>query len=146
MKVILYESQIRGLVSSPSSGTFRYVRRKANQVQTIARINAPKRTGDLAASIGSPDFNIRYGGYVLEARVSATARHALWVHEGTDRIFPQKRMNPKLLPFLWVHPPWRQYRNSKQPWVEGQNPQPFLADALAAVMAGSRFIGGRVGL
>lgn len=130
VRVVVYDSRIQGM-NAPGGDVNNYVRRKTGLTAVLAQDRAPVRTGRLKAGIRTDVRMVRQG---TVGRVRSTARHSLWVHEGTDSpILPEGE-------FLWV--PARKYgsRRVKMDMVRGQAAQPFLAEALSVVMGGSNFL------
>ncbi|MFI7608812.1 HK97-gp10 family putative phage morphogenesis protein [Micromonospora sp. NPDC049366] len=72
------------------------VKASAYQVEALAKLFAPVRTGHLKSTIGPPDFTLHMGGGVLEAAISATARYAVYVEWGTRNMAPRAFMGPAL--------------------------------------------------
>lgn len=111
------------------SGPERHLRKKAEKVAVQARLNAPKRTGALAASITVGQNRNEKGQYSFGFAVSAGTSYGYYVHEGTG---PSARWpsNKKVMKFqgsrgdivyrdFVMHP--------------GTPAQPFLQDALVAM-------------
>lgn len=125
--VIVYDSAITAMVY-PGGLVWRWANQKSRRVATLAKANAPKRTGQMAASISS--YYVRSERDQVEVGVSADSP-AAWVHEGTARngtgyIYPDGRF--LRLPAEAGHPVTYLRR------VRGQAAQPFLEDALEAVI------------
>lgn len=110
----------------------------------LAILYAPMRTGTLKRSIRANRPH-RTGLFTNSGIVYSNARHALWVHDGTPRIYPRGRW--LTVPNRPGHVsgaalrhggpksgPGRMYFLTHS--VRGQRPQPFLADALHVAMAG----------
>src|SRR5680860_94261 len=66
------------------SGPDRHIKDKANEVATLAKALAPKRTGRLAASIRVDPTRHSNGRFGFGYNVIAHARYAVPVHEGAD--------------------------------------------------------------
>lgn len=113
----------------------------------LAKLYAPARTGRLRGSIRAARPK-RVGLYQYTGTVSASVRHALWVHDGV-----KGRIYPKRGKYLTVpHKPGpysgtqlkamggsgknKLYFLAKN-GVRGQRPQPYLQDALADAIRGS---------
>lgn len=119
----------RGKLASlnfPGGDIYSFGRDFARQVAGVAVLYCPKRTEHLATTIRADAVGSNQ--YGINCRVSAGA-YALFVHDGTaggkaGRIYPKKK------PRLFVHPPWGQYGASRQEFVTGQDPNPFLRRAL----------------
>jgi hypothetical protein len=107
---------------------YRWAKRLTDEVEVLAKTYCPKRTYNLANSIGSTASANQYGVFT---KVRAGAHYAEYVHEGTHG-----PITPKHTPYLkfygwgqWARP--EPYRKSS---VSGQRAQPFLRRALAEVM------------
>lgn len=73
----------------------RVVRSSAARVEANAKRIVPVDTGELRSSIGTNfSGDGRSGG--MEAVISATADHSVWVEFGTSRQSPQSYMGPSL--------------------------------------------------
>jgi hypothetical protein len=108
----------------------------------IAKRNAPVRTGRLRDSIRASRPR-RYGVYQYSGTVSASVKHALWVHDGTTRIYP-KSARYLTVPVRSGSLSGTQLKTAGQAGnargyflarsVSGQRPQPYLANALRQAM------------
>jgi hypothetical protein len=106
----------------------------------LGRLYAPSRTGRLRGSIRAARPK-RVGLYQYTGTVSASVRHALWVHDGVKgRIYPKRgkyltvphRPGPlsgSQLRAIGGKGKGKLYFLAKN-GVRGQRPQPFLQDAL----------------
>lgn len=103
--------------------------RFVSRIAATARRNAPKITGNLASHI-NPRVNT-----AGEGEVDATAFYARWVMEGTGFYGPlRRRIYPLRAPFMVFRPkgsPRMVYARS----TRGQEPKPFLTDALTEELA-----------
>jgi hypothetical protein len=132
----VYDSRIMEM-NRPGGITGKYIHNKGQTIERFAKVQAPKRSGNLARSINLGPH--RWRGHRSSIEVSANARYAKWVHNGTyGPIYPTTHE------YLAV-PKFRSITGAKVPrvlrrTVDGQRPQPFLREALAFVMSGSRFI------
>jgi hypothetical protein len=131
---VVYDSKITAM-NAPGGQVYAYTRHKTEATLRAAKMFAPKRTGRLAGGIRidvrqtSPDRVV--------GRVRATARHSMWVHEGTygpitahtgGRMHDGKLSVPV---FIGAK------RRMRRAAVAGQRANPFLERALAVGMAGS---------
>lgn len=114
----------------PASGPDRYLRRKVEAVATQARINAPKRTGRLAATIRADQNRNEKGQYAFGYRVSVGTSYGYYVHEGTGPS-PRWPNNQKVM--KW---PGSRGDIAYRDFVmhPGTPAQPFLQDALIAMV------------
>lgn len=143
VRVDLHHAQIRNFLYSPAGPVVRGVRRWSNEVRAFAIARAPKATGELAGS-SSVTMNTHPGFVVGE--VTFSARHAIWVHEGTGiygprgrpirsrtgrmlrfprgsgRLSRERRNDPRARAFTYTRT------------VRGQRKNPFLVSALRIVM------------
>lgn len=127
--VVVYDSVITAM-SLPGGMVWRYGFQKARRTATLARAGAPKRTGQMAASIDA-----EYEGSERDSatmRVSADAP-ALWVHEGTQGSNPDEKNIKPRGKYLRLSPGGG-YGVVYAKAVRGQKAQPFLTDALEAVI------------
>ena len=120
----------------------------------LAKLYAPSRTGRLRQSIRAARPK-RVGLYEYTGTVSASVRHAVWVHDGvTGRIYPKRG---KYLTVPHKPGPYsgtqlkamggagkgKLYFLAKN-GVRGQRSQPYLRDALTDALAGSGLLYVRV--
>lgn len=125
VRVVVYDSRIEAM-SMPGGDVYRYANEKARRAAAFAKEIAPKRTGHLAATIRHDTRHVRHGAV---GRVRATARYAIYVHEGTHGpILPHGS-------FLWVPKSRGSRLRRRMPSVSGQRPQPFLLEGLRLSMA-----------
>ena len=76
-----------------------HLMRKTTQLVGVAKLEAPKKSMDLANAI-YPDFGLTADGD-LESRVIANKRYAIYVHKGTRRhVIRPKRA--ERLAFFWA--------------------------------------------
>lgn len=137
--ITIYDTRIQEM-DAKGGMVNRYVVRKTREVEAIAKLGCPVRSGRLHRSITS-SVSMTLGG--CNGDVSVGAYYGMWVMHGTTTIHGSPKMRvPKHrgllrgadLPIGSV-----KYRTR----VAGQRPQPFLEEALDAVMAGSTFLGRR---
>lgn len=103
----------------------RFTGRVYHDAYDFAKITAPKRTGELAASING--YTNRYYTYGRRIQLSADAPYARYVIEGTTS---------PILPLhstygLHVHPAWNGHRAGWHPYVMGQEANNFLGSSLS---------------
>lgn len=120
----------------------------------LAILYAPSRTGKLKSSIRASRPK-RRGLYTNASDVSASAGYALYVHDGTSRIFP-KRGKYLTVPSQRGVLSGAQIRGegNRRPGdarqyylarsVRGQRAQPFLADALKVALRSNSHLSYRV--
>lgn len=104
----------------------RWIKGQANQIERVAVSIAPGRTQQLRQSHEVVQERSALGRFQSGFRVSATARHAAWVHEGTSG-----------MPGRWAKIPAQRSRTGAQVvkfGVKGQPGNPWLADAAAIVV------------
>lgn len=118
---------------SPVDGTAPFVREavrdRAEQVAEVARRIVPSDSGTLRDSI---KVQVRRQGNQTVGIVEATAKHAMWVHQGTGLYGPHRqRIRPKRAKFLhWTDKGGQEwFRRS----VRGMKGRPFLTDALSVI-------------
>ena len=123
--VEVYDSKIEAM-SAPGGMVFKWAYQRSRKIERLAKAAAPKRTGRLAASISSSYDKVPNG---VIMRVSAGASYARYVHEGTygPIVSPRGRK-------MFLHPAWGGHPTMHKWAVNGQRPQPFLAEALHVVM------------
>ncbi|HLR97592.1 MAG TPA: hypothetical protein VK053_23935 [Jiangellaceae bacterium] len=122
------QAGLQRLVSDPRTPTYRQMNRIGRAVQSTAAQLAPVDTGRLRQS---GDTDMRPGRGSLVARVGFSARHALWVHEGTGIYGPRRApIVPRRAQVLaWRdRGGWRYARS-----VRGMRPRPFLRRATRLV-------------
>lgn len=116
----------RGIQSltAPGGDVWRMVRRMGRNTSVLAKAEAPPRgTGRLEAGIQDPEMTTV--PFEAQARVRSTARHSLWVHEGTQG--PIRRPGRGPMP---IHNRSRTAVLAFSRRVRGQRANPFLARAL----------------
>lgn len=126
VRVVVYDSKIEAM-NFPGGDVHTYTRAKTIMARDFARTYVPVRSGTLYRSI---HYSVRPRVSSVVGRVSADARHAAWVHEGTLDKAPIYGKNGRM--YL---PAGGGYSARKVWWVSGQKPQPFLTDALVSTMA-----------
>lgn len=117
------------------------------QIVNEARARCPSDEGTLRASI---DYKVTVNSTNMRLHVGSPLPYAKWVHEGTGLYGPHKTPivptrtrsasgGPPYLKFQWDGGGVNTQSKDKRGWVfarsvRGSKPQPFLADALEAVM------------
>jgi hypothetical protein len=107
----------------PGGHVYQFTRRMGRNTSHLGRVFAPKRRGELAAGVDEP--NMRSFATGVEAFIWSTARHTMWVHEGTRT--PITRPNGGIMP---IHNASRTAVIAFRSAVRGQRANPFLARAL----------------
>lgn len=124
VRVVVYDSRLDAF-TLPGGDVYRYTQEKTRRAAVYAQMFAPVRSGALKASIRT---DVRGLTSSTVGRIRATARHAQWVHEGTDDIiYPEGE-------FLWVPVAKYATKRRKRDFVRGQRANPFLERALGAAM------------
>lgn len=137
-RVFIYDSKITAM-SHPGGMVWKWAYQRRKRVEHLAKVKAPKRTGRLARSI-SGDYNKVPNGVVMH--VTATADYSIFVHEGTGhwvgrpdirskRMLDRRGRSPAK---MHLQPAWGGHPEMWRATVRGQEPQPFLEDALDTVM------------
>ena len=133
-RVIIFESAIDAM-HVPGGMVYDEMRDAAREVTFLAQLDAPKRTGQLAAGIRMASER-RASRKKVGFYVRSDAPHSFWVHEGTrDQITPTTFPYMRLPAFPEMGARGtapRMYRKV----VSGQVGQPFLTNNLRYVMAG----------
>lgn len=117
------EAGIQSL-TAPGGHVYRFIQRMGRNTRTLAKRHAPVGQGTLRAGIRGPDM--AFYPRAVTARVHSTARHSLWVHEGTHG--PIRRPSGGVMPIRNVHA--RAHVLAYARVVKGQRPQPFLRRGL----------------
>jgi hypothetical protein len=134
VRVVVFEQAVDNL-HRPGGMIYDEMRQSAGEVAMLARLDAPVRTGELAARIRIAS-ETRVSRKKVGFYVRSDAPHSYWVHEGTG---PQ--IYPSTFPYMRLpaFPEYgargtapRMYRKV----VSGQVGQPFLTNNLRYVMAG----------
>lgn len=128
VKLIIDGARLAELTRGPSGPVWRHLVERATMVQSVARTRCPVKTGTLRDSIVKRAVEETSTG--LGIRVVATAKYALFVHEGTTPHVIYAK-NSSVLAFNWPNGP-----NGpgvyffKQVNHPGTKAVPFLRDAL----------------
>lgn len=135
-RVVVYDSRMQAWFEPGGMG-YDYIQRKTEQVVEEAKARAPRRTGYMASRIRR-DMRPRAGMHVIgEAR--SPAHYSTYVHGGTPPQVGFRFLDGTPGPGsqgAWrvgAMSPWPAYARKG---VRGQEANPFLSDALAAVMGG----------
>lgn len=133
-RVVVFESAVDNL-HRPGGMIFEEAKSSAQEVAMLARLDAPVRTGELAAGIRIAS-ETRLSRKKVGFYVRSDAPHSYWVHEGTGptivpTTFPYMRL-PAFPEYGARGTAPRMYRKV----VAGQVGQPFLTTNLRYVMAG----------
>ena len=109
--------------------------KKAREIEKVAKANLVAtgaiRTGHLWASVHARRRK-QVGGFTT-VRVYAGANYAAYVHEGT-----YSPIVPKNGPFMWVPKRMGGTQRIKRTWVQGQDANPFLSDAMFEVLVATQ--------
>lgn len=125
-RIVIYDSAIAAM-SLPGGSTWRWAFQRRRRVERLAKEFAPSRTGEMKRSIFGYYEPARPNQIVME--VWCQNDHAIYVHEGTTGpILPRDHK------YMVLKPAYGPYPISLQRSVRGQNAQPFLDNALQAVM------------
>lgn len=129
VSVVVYHQNIDAM-NMPRGMVYRYVHDKGRRAAVVAKSLVPVDTGRLRGSIRveAPRFTRNS----VSVRVSARAKHAIWVHEGTGPIiFVDLTQNG----FFWKpKSKGSTFRMRYFADIRGQDANPFLEHALAVSM------------
>jgi Bacteriophage HK97-gp10, putative tail-component len=142
VSVDLHHVEIANFLYAPGSPVRRNWRNLGQKVQRVAIRKAPKDTGRMAASISVTVHNVPSA---LIATIGTGVHYALWVHQGTGVYAGRGPIRPRTGKYLRfkVGPSPRGLARRKPrsvvyaTEVAGQPAQPFLTDALGAVLGGA---------
>lgn len=126
-RVVVYDSKIDAM-NFPGGMVHEYTRDRTRTAADLSRAFAPKRSGALAKSV---HYTVRPRTSSVVGRVSADARHATWVHEGTLDKTPITATGGGLM-YL---PAGGGYSARRLRAVRGQRAQPFLVEGMQAALA-----------
>lgn len=82
--VVLSPAKFAALTMSPTGDIHQFTKRMGNAANSFSRVLAPQRTGELKRKIYSR--NPKANATSVYVHVECSAKHAYWVHEGTDAI------------------------------------------------------------
>ena len=125
--VRLDHGQIAVMLRTRSGMVGRDIARRGRAVARRARITAPRKTGRLAGSIRS-EVSVLRG--VPVAQITATARHAAFVIQGTGLYGPRGRLIRKKRVMVFNAPDGKVFTNTSR----GQHPNKFLENAVYAAV------------
>lgn len=144
-RVVFSDSEVAALTGLPKGQVYRYMVKSGRAIARDARENCPSRTGTLKRSISARIT--RANATSTRVRISASAPHAEWVHNGTDAVMTPlpktmtlygQVMVGKRSPASWVSKPptmgavgnFRETAGKRIIFREGQTANPFMARAL----------------
>lgn len=141
VEVIIYDGKIEAM-TAPGGMVFKWAYQRRKRVERIARQLCPVRTGNLRDSIEG-EYTKVPGGVVMYVRAGGLTTitqngrsYSEYVHNGThDKAIVPKPPNQ----FMLLRPGISKktgvaYGRVKKRRVGGQDPQPFLSQALYTVM------------
>jgi hypothetical protein len=131
----VFDSRIFAMYQSPTGSIHRWTSGITRQIEAVAIINCPTRTGHMATqhfhTVGSNQFGVF-------SYVGNHAAYSKFVHEGTAGngtgfIVGRRR-------FMIVRPSPHSFysKPTKRTEVRGQRAQPWIADAMDSVLAAHR--------
>lgn len=145
VSIVIYDSAITAM-NMPGGMVNTYFKDKGSKAAAFAKEMAPKRTGELARSVRRE--KVQWSRTRVHVRVSARAKHAIWVIKGTG---PWISVDDTAEGFFYMprrknSPHYRRYYFD----VRGQDPNNFLERAAAAAarspyMRGARLVGNPFG-
>jgi hypothetical protein len=133
-KVTIYEPKLEEEFTSAGQ-VGRWASRVQREIAAESKVEAPKRTTELAASIHAAGA-LKVGRFALRRIIAADAGHAEFVHEGTSGpIFP-KHGRFLLVPANPGDLPMRQGGTNlvERESVRGQTANPFMTRAARTVL------------
>lgn len=111
----------------------RWTKKKAERIEAVARRIVPKRTRTLERSHRTTQNRNRLGQFQTGFSITANARHAAWVHGGTQG--PIRSRSGKKMPVGFVHPTFGYRGVVYRSTVAGQRANPWLERAAHIVGA-----------
>lgn len=139
VSVVIYDSRITAM-NYPGGDVYKYFLHKARTTVALAKMYAPKRSGELARSVRreSP----RSGRNHVTMRVSARAKHAIFVIKGTG---PWIDVDDTAEGYFWLPKYPRATKRVKYfSDVRGQKANDFLSAAMKAALNEPYFGGARL--
>lgn len=129
VSVVVYDSRITAM-GAPGGDVYRYAASKGSTAAAYAKELAPVRTGRLRASVRREAPRTHRNG--TSVRISARAKHAIYVIKGTGPIIPVSETRRG---FFWI-PKSRGtgYRVRYYADIRGQKANNFLEEALGLAM------------
>ena len=133
VRVVIFD-HVLDEMHAPGGMVYEEYRRNAREVAFLSKLDAPKRTGELAASIRMSSEG-RTSRRKVSFIVRADAKHASWVHEGT-----YGPITPTTFPYMRVpaFPEFGARGTSPSIFrreVAGQSANPFIMNNVRYVMA-----------
>jgi hypothetical protein len=141
VEVVIYDHKIEAM-TAPGGMVFKWAYQRRKRVERIARQLCPVRSGNLRDSIEG-EYTKVPGGVVMYVRAGGLSTitqngrsYAEYVHNGTlDKLIVPHAPNP----YMILKPGYSSktgisYGRRRRRWVYGQDPQPFLSQALYVVM------------
>lgn len=122
--VIIYDPVLTAM-SHPGGMVFKWAYQRNKKVERLAKLYAPKDTGNMARQITSSYQKVPNGVVMY---VESPAKYSIYPHEGTQDYKHWKKMRiPPGVGTKGHRPVYTYFRR-------GQRAKPFLTDALRAVM------------
>jgi hypothetical protein len=122
-RVVIYEPVLTAM-SSPGGSVFKWAYQRRKRVERLAKLYAPKATGNMARQITSSYEKVPNGVIMY---VTSPAWYSIYPHEGTAPYVHYKKM--RIPPLNKTGRPIYTYARA------GQRAKPFLTQALDTVMA-----------
>lgn len=132
IRIVVFDTAIHAMFQ-PGGMVYEEARESAQEIAFLARLDAPSRTGELAASIRIASER-RASRTMVGFYVRADAPYAYYVHEGTSDIFAGE-MGYLLVPAYPEMGPRGVAPKVVRDSVAGQDSQPFLSTNLEYVMS-----------
>lgn len=132
-RVVVFETVVDAM-HQPGGMVWDTMSDAASEVAFLARLDAPKRTGELAAGIRKASEK-RASRRKVGFYVRSDAPHSFWVHEGTGQIYAKSRKGMSVPAYRESGPRGVAPRVRRRS-VRGQRANPFLTNNLRYVMAG----------
>lgn len=133
VRVVVFESAVDAM-HQPGGMIYDEMRDAAREVAFLAKLDAPKRTGELAAGIRMASER-RASRKKVGFYVRSDAPYSYWVHEGTGQIYAKSRRGMSVPAYRESGPRGVAPRRRRRT-VRGQRANPFLTNNLRYVMAG----------
>lgn len=122
--VIIYDPVLTAM-SEPGGMVWKWARQRSRKVERLAKVYAPKRTGNMARQITSSFQKVPNGTVMY---VESPAWYSVFPHDGTSPWVNHRKM--KIPPGPGVKSKRTIYTYARA----GQRSKPFLTDALITVM------------
>lgn len=140
-RIVINDAALRELLTGPTGPVVEYVTDVSRKVKNEAQRRCPVDEGRLRASV---EFAVTVEGDKVIGRIGTKVEYAMAVHEGTGVYGPQAAVirpkTAKALKFMpkgGARPPGTKPSKSGfvfAAYVRGMRANPFLTDALAAVV------------